>query len=138
MDQKILKGSCVCGAVRYELSEPFRAFQYCHCSRCRRVSGAPHASNIFVAPAQFRFTAGQDKIRTFKLPEARYWRNAFCEDCGSRVPLASALAPAVMVPAGGLEDTPEARPERNIMWDSRAGWQVSTSELECFATYPGQ
>jgi hypothetical protein len=48
MAQSTLKGSCLCGVVKYEVTgEPSR-FYHCHCSRCRKVTGTGHASNMFL------------------------------------------------------------------------------------------
>jgi hypothetical protein len=35
-----LRGSCLCGGVRFEVTAPFRWANHCHCSRCRKHSGA--------------------------------------------------------------------------------------------------
>ena len=51
------KGSCVCGAVEFEIRPPYRFFQYCHCSRCRKRSGSIHAANVAV-PADQAFGQG--------------------------------------------------------------------------------
>jgi hypothetical protein len=32
-------GACLCGGVRFELTEPARAAGYCHCTRCQRRTG---------------------------------------------------------------------------------------------------
>ena len=45
-----MKGSCLCGGVVYEIDPPFKIFQYCHCSRCRKFTGSAHAANLFVPP----------------------------------------------------------------------------------------
>ena len=45
-------GSCMCGKVAFSVEEPFAAFQYCHCSRCRKKTGSAHAANAFVPAAQ--------------------------------------------------------------------------------------
>ena len=40
-------GTCLCGAVRFEISGSFERFYLCHCSRCRKGSGSAHAANLF-------------------------------------------------------------------------------------------
>ena len=40
------------------------------------------------------------------------------------------------VPAGTLDEAPDAAPLRNIFWDSRAPWFVPTSELPHHAELP--
>lgn len=129
-------GSCVCGAVRYEATGPFLAFQYCHCSRCRKASGSAHAANLFVPVAQFKWTAGEDKVRRFDLPTARYWSHCFCDTCGSALPWTSRTGKAVIIPAGTLDEDPGERPNRNIYFASRAAWYTPASDLPVFDEGP--
>jgi hypothetical protein len=35
-----IKGSCLCGGVRFELDRAAGPFEICHCNRCRKVSGS--------------------------------------------------------------------------------------------------
>jgi hypothetical protein len=131
-----ISGSCVCGAVRYSIRAPFITFQYCHCSRCRKASGSAYASNLFVAVDQLTWDAGQEHVRRYELPEARYWSHCFCDTCGSSVPWLSRTGKAYIVPAGTLDEDPDIRAKRNIYWASRAPWYLHASELETFDERP--
>lgn len=130
------KGSCVCGAVKYEVEKPFLAFQYCHCSRCRKGSGSGHAANLLVKPDQLTWLQGQDQVKTFYLPNTRYWGHAFCTECGSAMPMKSKTGRAWLVPAGALDDDPGERPTRNIYFASQASWAIDPADLASFDTYP--
>src|SRR6202034_265236 len=46
MAESTVKGSCLCGAVKYEVTGEPKRFYHCHCSRCRKVTGTGHASNM--------------------------------------------------------------------------------------------
>lgn len=131
-----IPGSCVCGAVHFELTPPFRFFQYCHCSRCRKRSGSAHAANIAVLADQLRFTAGAEEVQTFELPSAKSWGNAFCRRCGSGLPRLTRNGRAWIVPAGGLDADPIERPQRNIHFVSRAGWYAPAADLPTFDVEP--
>lgn len=127
-----IHGSCACGEVTYSIAPPFLAFQYCHCSRCRKASGAAFAANLFVPTDQLRFESGEAKVRRFDLPTAKYWSHCFCDTCGSAVPWLSRTGRAYIVPAGGLDDDPGVRPTRNIYCGSRPPWYLDANELETF------
>ena len=86
MSTEAMKGSCLCGSVKFEIKPPLSVFRYCHCSRCRKASGSAHAANIFVPQAQFAWSAGEDRVNHFKLPGAKTFAVSFCTRCGSRVP----------------------------------------------------
>jgi hypothetical protein len=44
--QRMHLGSCLCGAVRFEVEGDFQQFYLCHCGRCRNDSGSAHAANL--------------------------------------------------------------------------------------------
>ena len=130
------KGTCVCGAVEFEITPPYRFFQYCHCSRCRKRSGSIHAANIAVLAEQFAWVRGEEHVKRFEHPAAKSWSNCFCDVCGSGLPWKTRNQKAFIVPAGGLDEDPGARPTRNIWYGSRAMWHVDASTLEHFDEEP--
>jgi hypothetical protein len=95
-----LRGSCVCGAVAFEVEEPFAAFVYCHCSRCRKKTGSAHAAKV--PAAQCSWTLGKDLVRKFDLEGTR-WSCAFCPTCGSGLPFVNGAGTMFVVPAGSIE-----------------------------------
>lgn len=131
-----VRGSCLCGAVSFRIEEPYSAFQYCHCSRCRKNSGSAHAANIFVPAAQLVWERGDALVRRFELPTAKYWCCAFCPTCGARMPWLTKNGKTFIVPAGALDDDPRARPTRNVHFASRAPWYVPASDLETHEAEP--
>ena len=136
MQQESVTGSCLCGAVRFEIRPPISGFRYCHCSRCRKTTGSAHAANLFLPANQFRWLAGESLINRFDLPGAKRFAVWFCTQCGSRVPHKIATTENVLVPAGLLEGDPGIRPDSNIFWGSRAEWCPETPEIAKFEEYP--
>ncbi len=128
--------TCVCGAVRWSVAAPYRFFQYCHCSRCRKRSGSTFAANICVQDGQLQFLAGEDRVQRFELPGAKAWCNAFCSVCGSAAPWRTRNGRFWIVPAGGLDDLPATPPTANAHFASRAAWYVPAPELPTFDAEP--
>jgi hypothetical protein len=119
-----LAGSCLCGGVRFELTEPFRRAGYCHCSRCRKHSGAGALVQGRVPRAGFRLLAGADLIRVWRPPDGGAVK-AFCAVCGSS--LFGGTWPdgeEVSVRLGALDGDPGIRPQDHAFVDSRAPWAV--------------
>ena len=58
------KGSCLCGAVRFTVSEPLKAGDACHCSQCRKQSGHYFASTN--VPRSALTVEGEDKVTWFQ------------------------------------------------------------------------
>lgn len=129
-------GSCLCQAVGYEIRPPYAFFQYCHCNRCQKNSGSAHAANILVAEGQFAWTRGEDLVRRYELPEAKYYCTAFCTVCGSALPWRTRNGVFFLVPAGTLDGDPGAPLERNIYWDSRSCWYERVDDLPLYAKGP--
>jgi hypothetical protein len=87
---------------------------------------------MFLKLEQFRWTAGENLVRRYELPKAEHLCTGFCTTCGSSLPWLSRNGRYVLVPAGGLDDTPVERPEKNIYWGSRAEWYEGVSGLPTF------
>ena len=132
-----MKGSCLCGSTSYEIRPPFRLFQYCHCSRCRKFTGSAHAANLFVPPEQFRWLGGEECVARFDVPGAKYLTTAFCRQCGSSLPWVVKGGRHVVVPAGTLDEDPGVRPQQSIFWGSRASWCPESGELPKHEALPG-
>jgi hypothetical protein len=124
-----LKGTCLCGGVGYQIEPPFRLFQYCHCSTCRKVTGSLHSANLVVPASQFKWLKGPELVGKWDFPEAKYLTTAFCRKCGSSLPWEAKGGKNIIVPAGTLDEDPAIKPQQNIFWGSRASWCVETSEL---------
>lgn len=129
-------GSCLCTAVAFEFTGPVDRWYNCHCSRCRRARGAPHASNLFVASERLRWTRGEEQVVSFKLPEADRFTQSFCRTCGGKVPRLNPQLGYVAIPAGSLDDDPGARPQSHIFVASKAPWHEIGDDLPQFPEYP--
>jgi hypothetical protein len=130
-----IRGSCLCGSVRYEVRKPYLRFAHCYCSRCRKATGASHATNLYVAPSQFAWVSGEDVTRRFDLPAAQSFATTYCTACGGPVPHFTRSRREVVVPAGTLDDVPDILPQANIFWSSKAPWSCSGEGLPCHAEY---
>ena len=127
--ESAIRGSCLCGEVAYEISPPFEMFVNCHCSRCRKSSGAAFTTNAVVAPDAFRWTRGQDQTARFDLPSARSFATAFCRTCGSPLPHFTRSGRQVIIPGGSFDDDPGVTASLHECWSSRAPWYRHGSDI---------
>ena len=132
-----VRGGCLCGAVAYEIPRPIAGpIVFCHCSRCRRARAAAHNANLFVDLERFRWLRGAERVELFKVPEAARFTQAFCRDCGSKLPHVGQTR--VVVPAGSLDDDPGVRPGLHIFVGSKAPWFEICDDLPRYDEYaPG-
>ena len=132
----VIRGSCMCAAIEFHLTEPFRVVHNCHCSRCRRARAAAHASNGFTAMNGVQFIRGEKHLKSFKLPGAKYFTQVFCEVCGSKMPRIDPDRQIALVPLGSLDDDPGVKPADHIFVGSKAHWFDITDALPVFQEAP--
>jgi len=137
MSNKTIAGSCLCGAVTFEVKPPTSKFVHCHCSRCRKATGTGYATNIYVEPSQIIWLSGQNVVERFDLRTARSFSRWFCRTCGGPMPRLSRSGKTVVVPAGTLDQSPSDYPKAHIFWESRASWvRLVEDDLPRYAEYP--
>jgi RimJ/RimL family protein N-acetyltransferase len=128
----MLKGSCLCGGVRFEIAKAVGPFELCHCNRCRKSSGSAFAAFFGVEAADYRLLAGAELIVSYDAPILRAppaYRISFCRRCGSPVSNPDPQADWFEIPAGLLEGDPEVRPDKHIFVEHRAPWFEIADEL---------
>lgn len=133
-----IKGSCLCGEVSYKFTGPTKVFQYCHCTRCQKITGSAHASNIIIDPKQFTWLTGENNVGRYELPDAKYFASSFCKNCGSSLPWLAKSGTAMIVPAGTLDDDPNVKPQYNIYYADKACWYEDLNSLVKYDELPSK
>jgi hypothetical protein len=129
-----LTGGCLCGAVRFDVTLPFRRASYCHCSRCRRHSGAGSLAQGRVPQEGFRLLRGEGLVRAFR-PEGGMAK-AFCGVCGSSLFGGTwPDGPEVSIRLGTLHGDPGIRPQYRSFVADVAPWDVLPDDG--LPRYPG-
>lgn len=122
MSELPLTGGCGCGAVRFEVTEPFVSASYCHCTRCQRRTGTAASANGRAAPGSFRVLAGQEHLRSWA-PEGGA-EKVFCGLCGSAMFSRVDGDPGrIGVRLGALDGDPGIRPQWHQYVAYAAPWQ---------------
>jgi hypothetical protein len=101
LDVAMARGSCACGAVRYEVDGPFDAVSHCQCAMCRQHRGSALATLVSAPLAGFRWVAGEEAVTTYR--SSTIGRRAFCNRCGSGAPLLEPDTGVVFCPVGNLD-----------------------------------
>jgi hypothetical protein len=117
-----LRGGCLCGAVRFELTAPFTAAGYCHCTHCQRRTGTAVSATGRAPRSGFRLVSGVDQLRSFQPPGGI--PKVFCATCGSSLFAGDPLSgPEVRVRFGALDEDPGIRPQYRAYVASAASWE---------------
>ncbi len=123
MSELPLTGGCLCGGVRYEISEPLLSAGYCHCTRCQRRTGAAASPQARVAPGSFRIVSGEELVREWDPGEGGFLKG-FCSTCGSALWGRSPVDPELMgVRLGTFDDDPGIRPSHRSFVAYAAVWE---------------
>jgi len=122
------RGSCLCGAVAFELEGELAPIQVCHCGQCRKAQGGPFATNLPVRREALRLLAGQEQLRAFESsPGKRRW---FCARCGSPIYSERDALPGILrLRAGALDGELPSRPEAHYYVASAANWWPLDDDL---------
>ena len=131
-----IRGGCLCGAIQFEVVEPFTVVHNCHCSRCRHARAAAHTTNGFTSMEGVRFTKGEEHIKTYKVPEAKHFTHAFCGTCGCGMPRIDPGRQIAVTPLGSLDDDPGVKAVDNIFVAHKAGWYEITDDLPAYDEGP--
>jgi hypothetical protein len=124
----MIRGSCLCRAIRYEIEGPIGEAGHCHCSMCRKAHGAAFGTYARVAWRDFKLLEGADQITRYASSPGI--ERSFCRRCGSTLQYLTASTPDTFALAlGTLDDDPGVRPTSHIFVNHKAPWFEITDRL---------
>ncbi len=124
----MLEGSCLCGAVSYEIDGELGPIVCCHCSMCRKAQGSAFAANAPVDASRFRLVRGADALRSYRSSPGKV--RCFCGNCGSPIYSRREASPDVLrLRIGTLDTRIAARPVAHIHVASKAEWYELLDDL---------
>ena len=127
----MIRGSCLCGGIKYEIDGPLRNALYCHCSMCRKFHGSAFLARVAVPKSSFRFLQGEALLTSYRSSPDTVKR--FCKVCGSpRVNSWDPEPDMYGLAMGSLDDDPGIRPSCHIFVGSKAPWHEITDNLPRF------
>lgn len=130
-----LAGSCLCGAIAYEIENGIGTVVNCHCSKCRRWHGAAFRTRAAVESKNFRWVRGEEFLSKYESSAPTI--KTFCSLCGSSlISLIKHDPNHIGVPIGGLDQDPGRHPEMHIFVGSKAPWYEITDGLPQYQEWP--
>jgi len=126
-------GRCLCGAVRFTLSEPPKGATYCHCTRCQRRTGTSSSAQAQIDGSAFELTQGANYVKAWRHPDGGF-EKAFCRECGahlfSRNPDDHSL---MAIRMSAFDSDPGVRPSKRSFVAYAAAWEpIPDDGLERF------
>jgi ADP-ribosyl-[dinitrogen reductase] hydrolase len=115
-----MKGSCLCGAIEYEIDSIDMPITHCHCKTCRKAHAAPFASTAGVMREHFRWLKGEEKLSDFESSQGKL--RHFCSVCGSHLMAERLNFPHVIVRVATLDDDPLVTAQQHIWTSHNVSW----------------
>ncbi len=114
-----IEGGCFCGSIRYNLENKDYSSSNCHCSMCRRISGAAFVSWMAVPKSNFEYSQGKPK----KLISSSHGTRYFCKECGTPVVcLLEEYPEYIYITICSLDKPQDFEPKGDIFVDDKLPW----------------
>jgi hypothetical protein len=122
MTELPLKGGCLCGGVRFEVTEAPSRAGYCHCTRCQRRTGTAASPQAGIERGSLRITKGEELIRAYEPDDG--FAKLFCSECGSALWSRHPEDPEVVsIRLGAFDRDPGVRPSYRQFVAYAAPWE---------------
>ena len=127
----IVKGSCECQGVVFELTGELRDVVFCHCSQCRKTSGHYWAAT----------QVSKGNLNLIKATSLSWYdssdkaRRGFCSVCGSSMFYERKRIDKISVSAGSLEILTSLDRMRHIYVASKGDYYDISDDLPQFEEY---
>ena len=109
--------------------------EICHCTRCRKQSGAGSAVTVEVLKEDFSFVQGEELINSYSAPilyTGPAYQSHFCMQCGSPVPPPNSHDTNIEIPVGLFDNDPGVQPDKHIFIEFLPSWDTITDDLPQF------
>ena len=128
-----ITGGCHCGAIRYEVNGDLIVHALCHCTDCRRHSGAPMVGWTMYPADAVKVTQGEPKVYA----SSEHGRRHFCANCGTGLFYVNDVnLPGIIDIQSGTYDDPGVVPAVvHIQIADRIGWMERAHELPVFERF---
>jgi hypothetical protein len=129
-----MKGSCLCGAIVYEVDRLDMPILHCHCITCRKAHAAAFTSTAGVNRDRFRWVEGEDKLSAYESSPGKH--RYFCSVCGSHLVASRAIHPHVVLRVATLDEDPGMTPQGHFWTDRDVSWLQDGGDILSYPTIP--
>ncbi len=128
-----MKGSCLCGAIEYEIDSIDMPISHCHCRTCQKAHASAFASTAGVMREHFRWLKGEEKLSFFESSPGK--QRYFCSVCGSHLVAERVNQPHVIVRVATLDEDPGIAPQMHIWIAHDVPW-LEYEDIHCYPEWP--
>ncbi|MGH1441427.1 MAG: GFA family protein [Cellvibrionaceae bacterium] len=125
----MIVGSCLCGSIKYEITEALGDIVHCHCKTCRKAHGAAFSSVASVKDSDFTLS-GREYLNVYESSPGKM--RYFCSSCGTQIYAKREGTEHLILRLGSLDSDPESTERKHIWVSQKASWYKVNSDLpEC-------
>jgi hypothetical protein len=118
-----LSGGCLCGGVRFELTERPQTAGYCHCTRCQKRTGSGSSAQARIDGGTFRLITGHELVKAWRHPDGGF-EKCFCRECGAHLFSRNPENPSEMsIRMSAFDGDPGVRPTWRAYVAYAASWE---------------
>ena len=130
------KGSCVCGAMRYQLASAPMFVHCCHCRDCQRQTGSAFVLNALIETDRIVMLAGDPQPVSVPTDSGRPHRIFRCASCQTAMwSEYGGIAKLRFVRIGTLDDPAALPPDVHIYVRSKLPWITLPAGVPSFEAY---
>lgn len=130
----MIKGSCLCGQIKYSVHGSINLITHCHCQTCRKAHGSAFSTVGQVKISDFVINSGNKLLKSFESSPNK--NRYFCSICGSQIYAHRIGKKDYILRLGTLDDDPINRPISHIWISNKASWYEIDKKLPQFETMP--
>ena len=129
----MIRGSCCCGAVKFELLAEPMMMGTCHCSRCRKVGASTF---VIVKRDDFHWVGGRESVARLEPVAPFKYVRCFCRHCGTALGEPESQQDTFPIAANCLDDDPIVRNRFHEFVSEKPAWYDICDGARQFAEHP--
>jgi hypothetical protein len=130
----MLRGSCLCGQIEYEVTQLDSPIEHCSCRSCRKAHAAAFTTSAEVLREHFCWKKGECRLSSYESSPGKL--RHFCSMCGSQLVAERAGKAYLMLRVATLDEDPHRKPEFQIWQSQEASWLESGAEVTAYPRWP--
>lgn len=130
----MIRGSCNCGLVKFELTAPPKMMGVCHCSRCRKAGASAF---VLVSRSTLQWVQGREAVARYAPEPPFKYARCFCRACGTALGEIDSEADTFPIAANALDDDPQVRVRFHEFVSAKPAWYEICDAAKQFAEHPG-
>lgn len=128
MSANSTSGSCLCGAVSFQMEFPSKWVSHCHCNNCRRSVGAAFVTWVSAEEAQVSIRDTDNRLNWYASSSEA--NRGFCSKCGSSLFFMSIRWPGeIHIVRAAFNEPVDRQPQVHAYYDTHVDWFAVNDDL---------